>query len=654
MTRLGEGRSFFFTVIIFALCTLICSLQSNPQSKEISSQSTSDEYKLSPGDVLTIIVFDEPELSGEFTIGPDGYLRYPFIGRIKAGGITIEELTEKIKGELAKHIKYPYVSISVKQYAQPPAIKFFVFGAVKQPGVHKAEGGVNLMEAIAHAGGFIEGADEKQVKIIRAGGVTIIVDMERMIREGTVSEVQLQNGDVVYVPLLTGSKPIQVTILGSISKPGTYKFSHGVKVTELLAEAGPPAQSAADEALIISSKDSIPKRINLKKLLQDGDISLNISLNDGDIVFIPAREVREVIILGGVQKPGSYPIDGPQKLLSILAMAGGIVEGKNVSTATIFRSGQKPEVINLAKLIQEGEVSLNKLIQPGDVILVSAPKTIRVTLWGESKTQGTFEVQEGTLLVDLLTKAGGINDKADISNITLVRGDQRHRIDLLQFINGTDLSANVELLDGDVIIVPALERILVVGDVKNPGSFHARLGMTIVDALSAAGGVNEGADLGRVRVLRNGQVEIINAESFLKGGDLRIDQYRLLPGDTLVVPRKGSVYILGAVNKAGMHPLKEGDTVLELLTYAGGLAQNADLKNTTIIRLLQGKPTVLSVDVGKLLKGDFSHNPMLQPGDIVIIPFKAEKRRIGLFEYLGAVSSLAWTIRLLWEARVIR
>lgn len=122
------------------------------------------QYRLSSGDVISVNVFGEQDLSfAEIRLTDAGTFSYPFIGEVQANGKTAAEieklLTAKLRGD---YLVDPRVSVSVLKYRQ-----FFIGGEVKQPGGYPYLPGLTLRSAAALAGGFTERASMNRITVIR-------------------------------------------------------------------------------------------------------------------------------------------------------------------------------------------------------------------------------------------------------------------------------------------------------------------------------------------------------------------------------------------------------------------------------------------------------------------------------------------------------
>jgi len=168
-------------------------------------------------------------------------------------------------------------------------------------------------------------------------------------------------------------------------------------------------------------------------------------------------------------------------------------------------------------------------------------------------------------------------------------------------------------------------RVSVLGHVGRPGTFELLPPVRVLDALSSAGGLLEGADRRGARLIRaDGTVLSLDLERAERGDP---SQNPLLEtGDALVVPEDlvGFVFVLGEVNKPGAFRLKGEMRVLEALALAGGLTEKAGVERAYVLR---DRTQRLPVDLAALLtRGEDRHNVPLQPGDLVFVPEDLENR----------------------------
>ncbi len=121
------------------------------------------EYKLGAGDQIRITVFNEPDLTGPFTVGSQGMIAYPLVGTIRAGGLTVPEFTTALQTALATYVRNPSVSVEVTNYRP-----FFILGEVQRPGTYPYSASLTVPNAVATAGGFTYRANQSRVFIRHA------------------------------------------------------------------------------------------------------------------------------------------------------------------------------------------------------------------------------------------------------------------------------------------------------------------------------------------------------------------------------------------------------------------------------------------------------------------------------------------------------
>jgi polysaccharide biosynthesis/export protein len=156
-TRRALLRSFALTAGAGALgaCTTMA-----PATGDVGQ---TPEYRLGPGDQIRITVFNEPDLTGPYTVGSQGSIAYPLVGSIRAGGLTVSQFTEALQTALATYVRQPNVSVEVTNYRP-----FFILGEVQRPGTYPYSANLTVPNAVATAGGFTYRANQSRVFIRHA------------------------------------------------------------------------------------------------------------------------------------------------------------------------------------------------------------------------------------------------------------------------------------------------------------------------------------------------------------------------------------------------------------------------------------------------------------------------------------------------------
>ncbi len=147
-----------------------------------------EEYRLGPGDRLSIKVFGQEEISGEFEVSAAGELSYPLIGQITAENMTPGEFNRVLTGALEEFFVSPQVTVEVTNYRP-----FFILGQVGSPGSYKYQPGLNARMAIAVGGGYTRRAREEPITIFRTNNAGELIkfeaDQDAIILPGDTIEV---------------------------------------------------------------------------------------------------------------------------------------------------------------------------------------------------------------------------------------------------------------------------------------------------------------------------------------------------------------------------------------------------------------------------------------------------------------------------------
>ncbi len=167
-------------------------------------------------------------------------------------------------------------------------------------------------------------------------------------------------------------------------------------------------------------------------------------------------------------------------------------------------------------------------------------------------------------------------------------------------------------------------RIYFLGKLNKPGVHYNKSEITLLQALSLAGGTTEGADLSLAYVVRGEEKLSLDFIKLLRGGDIG-QNILLMPEDTIVIPDnpKNVVYVMGEVKQPGVYYLsKERElSVLKAIALAGGFTNYAAPSRVTVIREGSEKKFTIRVDVNDLIKSpETSKDIILHPGDTIIVP----------------------------------
>jgi len=265
-------------------------------------------YGIEPGDILSITVWDHPELAGgvagnamavaggdpnvattpgAFTVDHEGMLEFPYAGNMKMAGLTEEQARKLLTSKLAKYINKPKVTVRVQQYRSK---RIYVDGEVKTPGLQAINDiPMTLVEAVNRAGGFLPTADQSQIALTR-GDATYQINLPDLVQKGVnPASIMLRNGDVVRVKSRDESK---VFVAGEVVQPRALPMYNGhMTLNDALGESGGINPNSGDSRQIYvvrkSSTDPVVYQLDAQA---PGALALaeGFELHPKDVVYVAA------------------------------------------------------------------------------------------------------------------------------------------------------------------------------------------------------------------------------------------------------------------------------------------------------------------------------------------------------------------------------
>jgi len=261
----------------------------NPETKTV--QDILRDYIIGAEDLIDVSVYELPDMDKTVRVSGEGLISLPFIGEIKAEGLTQQELEKKIKSLLSeRYITNPQVTVFIKEYRSKRAS---VIGAVENPGSYPLIGRRTILDVISEAGGITEKAGKKLYLIRRFSSgnshESILIDLEELIEKGNPElNLPVQAGDVISIP---PEKFIYIYVFGAVNLPGQLevKESESITVLQAITKAGGLTDRAAKTRVEIIRQDKSGKKINIKVNLKDiiKGKKKDIILQKDDIVIVP-------------------------------------------------------------------------------------------------------------------------------------------------------------------------------------------------------------------------------------------------------------------------------------------------------------------------------------------------------------------------------
>jgi len=442
-------------------------------------------------------------------------------------------------------------------------------------------------------------------------------------------------------------KTIPVFVLGDVRRPGAYTIGSFATITDALLIAGGPSDIGSMRRIQLKRKDKLLTTFDLYDLLLKGDKSHDMTLQAGDIVFVPVTGPL-VGIAGNVKRPAVYELKDRHDLEHLIDNAGGIVPTAYTQQIQVERivRGEKQIVQDINDKNLEKAIQVK--LQDADLVKVFSivdTDVNAVYLSGNIKRPGKYEYKTGMTVRDLLGKPEDFLPETHF-DYALIKRLKPPSLEpfLIPFNLGKmlfkeDKENNIPLQPQDQVFIFSKwffkdkPYFIVTGEVRRAGRFDLSGDARIKDAILAAGGLTRDA------LMKKGEIIRVNARreyqslyfdvAMAAAGDLR-DNILLQDEDQIIIHSvwedkyKKSVSIDGDVLKPGTYQYTEGMTVKDLVFRAGNVLESAYHEQAEILyqKIDEGKSAkylLKNFNLGKALQGDQEQNMKLNPYDRVMI-----------------------------------
>jgi protein involved in polysaccharide export with SLBB domain len=511
------------------------------------------DYKLGPGDNLVLIITGDVELAYSLPVTREGFLVIPQVGQVYVANLTLDQLRNLLYTRLGR--VYSGVRRGVNattrfdvSVANVRANQVYVVGEVAQPGAYQLSALGTVFTALYAAGGVTERAKLRGVEVQRLGKTVATLDMyDYLLKGDTRSDIRLETGDVIFVPIHES----RVRIIGAVLRPAVYELKDGETLADLVKAAGGFRPDAALERVKVQRVlpadergTQTTARVAIDVPLIGGTVP-KFKLEDGDQVHVDpladAADAYTVAITGMVQQGGSYPWRPGMTLRQLFTLARGPRIGADLREAEIARLPADRSHGELATTVRvpldstylferdsagryigppglpfpATGTAADVMLEPYDNVLIFRQPDFElqrtVTITGQVRFPGNYALRaKDDRLTDLVERAGGLTPQAYPEGIRFVRATAdagRINVDLPKALKDHSARDNMILQPGDSISIPEYQpSVKIVGAVNSPGSVLYRRGAGLDYYLSAAGGFSQRANKGGVSVeLANGE-----------------------------------------------------------------------------------------------------------------------------------------------------
>lgn len=485
-------------------------------------------------------------------------------------------------------------------------------------GIQQFEG-----DLLVSAEGFINIPNVGQVKV---AGLTI---------EAATQKIKIIMGNTVYSYLRSGAAKLSVTlskirsikilIIGA-NRPGTYTLSSLSTVFNALYIAGGPSAFGSFREIELVRNNKVERKIDLYKLLLQGDQADNVGLKDNDVIRIPPYKNR-VQLIGQVKRPGYFEVLPNETFSNVLSFASGFTDTAYRASVKVYqRSDKERKVLDL---ISE---SYN-IYQPqsGDEFVVAKILNRfenRVRISGAVFRPDSYQLTPSLRVADLIRKADGLQEDAYTGRGQIIRLQEDLSRSILSFdirkALAGDANHNTLLQREDEVLVSSILdlrdsfKVIIQGEVRKPGSYEYVEKLTLKDLILQAGGFTDAAfkNIEIARLIRRDSISatdnrastIINTEV---NGDLSsaTANIELQAFDVITVRRKAGytipeiVMVSGQVQYPGPYALSSrNERVSDILRRAGGYTPDAYPAGAYLKRFKTNEEKQKASDVAKKLE----------------------------------------------------
>ena len=327
---------------------------------------------------------------------------------------------------------------------------------------------------------------------------------------------------------------------------------------------------------------------------------------------IGARDILRITVWGQPDLSKDYPV-GEDGLVQFPLV--GAVQAAGLTTTRLAES--------LRQLLEK-----DYLVDPQVLIAVAEYRSQKISVLGEADKPGLYYLTGPDRVLDILSRAGGLAKTAG-TQLVLIRkkgeagkaGETILRLSLDK-VQAGDRSENILLQDDDTIFIPKAQAFFVLGEVKTPGTYPLDKALTVLDAVTVAGGFSDSAAPAGVRVIRRGAEGKEETFPVNLSGTLPEDRtFRIADGDTVMVPRGNTFFVVGEVTRPGAYQLVKETNVLEAIAIAGGFTPKAAPARTRVIRKTATGTADIPVDMTAIMKRGMREKAIrIVEHDVIVVP----------------------------------
>ncbi|MCW3115987.1 MAG: polysaccharide export protein, partial [Chitinophagaceae bacterium] len=406
-------------------------------------------------------------------------------------------------------------------------------------------------------------------------------------------------------------RSIKVTLLGEVTRPGSYTLSSLATVFNALYASGGPTQNGSFRNIEIIRNGSVIVRMDVYDFLLKGYQTNNIRLQDQDVIRIPVYKVH-VQLMGEVKHPAIFEVLPKETLTDVIRFAGGFTDVAYTAKIKVLENTDKERRVSDISATDYSSF----MPKNGDQFIVDAILNRfenRVTIKGAVFRPGQFELKPGLTLSGLINQADGIKEDAFLGRASILRLLPDNTSQLISFNVKEILNKTVQdipLQREDIVTISSIfdlkdeYKVTINGEVRQGGTYNYAEGITLQDLVVVAGGFSEGASGKQIEIARRVTNSDINSFNAKTAEIYHVDvdktltftgqKFVLQPFDIVTVRNntgyneQRQVSVEGEVLHPGNYTIEtKSERISDLVTRSGGLTPlayppGASLRRTSI------------------------------------------------------------------------
>lgn len=657
---------------------------------------TPENYIVGTGDELIIDVWGAAENSFSQKIDNQGNINLNMIGKIRVGGLNFNEVKTKINSALrqiysgisASEGSYNkvYTSVSIGNVR---TVKVNIIGEVQVPGTYSLNALSTLLNALYACGGPTETGSFRDIQLIRNGNKIATFDVYNFLLKGSQEgNLNLNDQDIIIVPPYKN----QVEVKGNVKREGFYEIKDNENLATLIDFFGGFKANAYKDNLVIE------RIVGAKREVKEVSYSQanTFIMKSGDKLTVQKLSDiyhNKISIGGAVYQPGNYAYTEGMSALDLINRAAGVLDQAHLERGLLFRTTNRVDKQTLNFSVKDLlDKKINLPLQANDSLFIFSNDNIKnkqfVRIEGAVKNPKSVPFMEGLKAEDLIIMAGGFIEGADASTIHLSRQVNDENFKTISEVQHISLSPDLKVSSGSVTLQPndivtvryqkgysAQQLIKIEGEISFPGHYSILTkDERISDFIERAGGITpyaylKGATLIRkmkdlsdkeqikqLQELNNATNEIkiekigndneyrvgINLEKIMKNKN-SYQNLILKNEDILIIPsEKQTVEVKGLVLAPSLVQYEKGKTLKSYVNNAGGFANNARKRAAYVMYAngsVEGTHNFLF----------FKSYPKIEPGSIIIIPEKPERKSLSTTETISITTALTTLMILIYN-----